>query len=79
MSVSEVVTSQTQTLRNRAPSRTVSLPSQVTPRNEAVTPSVQRREVVRRSGGSDPRKETTNPAATHVRALRSLRGNRPLS
>ena len=75
-SVSEVVTSQTRTLRNRAPSRTVSLPSQVTPRNEAVTPSVQRCEVVHHSGGSDPGKETTNPTATHRRRWKRRVGSR---
>jgi len=51
-------------------SGTVSLLSQVTPQNEAVIPSVQCCEVVCRSGGSDPRKETTSPAVTHCRQWR---------
>jgi len=64
-SVSEVVTSPARTLQNRMPSGTVSLPSQVTSRNEAVAPSVQRRKAVCCSGRSYPRKETASPAATH--------------
>ena len=66
-SVSEVVTLQTRTLRNRMPSGTVSLLSQVTSRNEAVVPSIQHCKVVCHFRRSDPRKETTSPAATHHR------------
>jgi len=65
MSVPEVVTLQTETLRNQAPSRTVSLPAQVAPRIETVAPSVQCGQVVRRSGQSNTRKEATSPAITH--------------
>ena len=64
-SVSEVVTSQTRTLQNRMPSRTVSLLFQVTPWNEAVAPSVQCRKVVCHSRRSNPRKKAASPAATH--------------
>ena len=75
MSVSKVVISPTRTLQNRMPSGTVSLPSQVTSRNEAVAPSIQRRKVVRRSRRSDPRKETASPATTHRRRRKRGEGS----
>ena len=49
-SISEVVTPQTGTLRNRVPSRTVSLPTQVAPQTETVASGVQRGQVVHRPG-----------------------------
>ena len=67
MSVSKVVTSQTGTLQNRAPSRTDSLLTQVAPQIETVAPGVQRGQVVHCSGRSDTRKEATSPTATHCR------------
>ena len=75
-SISKVVTLQTGTLWNRTLSRTISLLSQVTSRNEAVVPSVQRRKVVCCSRRSDPREETASPAATHHRCQRRRVGSR---
>ena len=49
MSVSEVITLQTGTLRNQVLSRTDSLPTQVAPRIETVAPGVQHGQVVCRS------------------------------
>ena len=72
MSVSEVVTSQTGTLRNRAPSRAVSLPTQVAPQIETVAPGIQRGQVVHRPGRSDTRKEATSPAVTLYKSLGKL-------
>ena len=65
MFISKVVTSQTGTLWNWTPSRTISLPTQVAPRNETVVPSVQRSKAVCCSRQSDTRKEATSPATTH--------------
>ena len=62
--VSEVVASETGTLRNRMPSRAISLPSQVAPQNETVTSSVQCYKVICCPGRSDTRKEAASPAAT---------------
>ena len=76
-SVSEVVTPQTGTLRNRMPSRTVSLPTQVSSWIETVASGVQRGQVVRRSGRSDTRTGAMSPAATYCRQWRAgVRGRR---
>ena len=75
-SISEVVILQTKTLRNRTPSGTVSLPSQVTLWNEAVVPSIQHHKVVHYSGRSNPREKATSPTATHCRQWRRRVGSR---
>ena len=74
-SVSKVVTSQTRTLRDRTPSRTISLLFQVAPRNETVAPSVQHCKIVYCPGRSDTRKEAASPAATNRHRRRTRVGN----
>ena len=59
------------------PSRTVSLLTQVASWIETVVPSVQRGQVVRRSGRSDTRTGATSPATTYCHQWRAgVRGRR---
>ena len=75
-SISKVVTSQTGTLWNQIPSRTVSLLSQVAPWNETVVPSVQHCKVIHCPGRSNTRKETASPTTTHYCWWRTRVGSR---
>jgi len=74
MSISKVVTLQTEILQNWAPSKTVSLPTQVAPRIETVAPSIQHGQVIHHSKQSGTRKEATSPATTHCRQWRTVLG-----
>ena len=71
MSISEVVASETGTLQNWTPSRAVSLPPQIAPRNETVTSGVQCYKVIYYPRRSDTRKEATSPTAIHCRRQRT--------
>ena len=61
---------------NRAPSKAVSLLTQVVLWIETIAPGVQRGQVVHCSGRSDTRKEAASPAATYCHRWRTRMGGR---